>query len=134
MKKKRPRLYRRDLETYRNLLNLSKNSYFSESAGKIISRTPFQRRNDACLAYYFATVWGGRDIDFARLQNIIVKSNYPKLIYKYARDVPGANIRKLQYAMLRTGNTLDLKKFSRLPGVDTLLFEKAITIREVMEA
>ncbi|MFA5202894.1 MAG: hypothetical protein WC708_00560 [Lentisphaeria bacterium] len=84
-------------------------------------------------AYLFAKEWGNRiGVDLMRLQRIVIQSNDGECVYRYARDIDEANIRKLQRAVVRSGNPDAIRRFSLLPKADKTWLERYLLIAEVL--
>jgi hypothetical protein len=84
-------------------------------------------------AYLFAKEWGNRaEVDLARLQRIVIQSNDGECIYRYARDISEANTRKLQYAVVRSGDPDAIRRFSLLPKADRIWLERYLLVAEIL--
>lgn len=88
--------------------------------------------SNAWAAYYFARRWGGRDIDLARLQNIVARYGSGACLLAYASNVRGANVRKLQFAMVERGTVVQLRAFAKLASADAGVLERTAVVREVL--
>lgn len=86
------------------------------------------------MALHFASIWHGRCIDLARLQNMVIRFGDGATILKYAQKVPGSDIRKLQRAILRCGTMAQLLAFARIPGADRSIIERHITVADVLSS
>ena len=52
-------------------------------------------QKNARFAYLFYEQYGGYDgVDFNRIQNIIIRSGHAHTICLWAKNIPGANVRK----------------------------------------
>lgn len=88
---------------------------------------------NAMCAYSFAKRWQSRDIDLMALQRIVISGHNPEMAYLWARDIPGASIKRLQQVVLEHGNLAQLRKFARdIPGANAPLLEKLALVQEVM--
>lgn len=133
-KSKKPALTRRLHDAYRRVLANNGGWYLDHEFQWCRHRGHFgaAEEHNAWAAYYFAKRWNGRDIDMARLQNIVVRGGSAKCILAYARDVPGANVRKLQFALIERGTVVQLRDFAKLPGANADALERMAIAREVM--
>jgi len=85
------------------------------------------------MALTFAREWGGRSgIDVKRLEGIVVRGPVPEVIARYAKEVPGANLRRITRAVVRTGDVRAMRVLAGVPGVDRAYLENAIVVAEVM--
>lgn len=67
------------------------------------------------------------------LQRIVISGHNPEMAYLWARDIPGASIKRLQQVVLEHGNLAQLRKFARdIPGANAPLLEKLALVQEVM--
>lgn len=86
-------------------------------------------------AFRFVKQWHGRDIDIARLANIVLRSNDAECCYRYAREIPGAPIRKFQYQVIKNGTAELMRRFAReVPGADRAYLECMADIAHIMES
>lgn len=94
------------------------------------------KRSLAWAAYYFAKRWNGRDINMKKLQKIVLDWGDSKCLYEYARDVPGANIRRFAHAMVHANDPDMMRLFvANVPGViasDTRYLIGMAAVAEVM--
>src|ERR1700735_2180333 len=74
-------------------------------------------KQNAWAAFFFFKQFGTRkDVDFYQLQKIILKGE-PELIYRFAKEIPRANIRKCQIELLERGSPVILRTFAKnIPG------------------
>lgn len=86
-------------------------------------------------AYAFAQKFGGRKgVDLSRLQNIVIRSNHPYWAYRYARDIPGANVWRLSLVVMKYGSADLMHHFAEnIPGANRQRLEAAAIIQEVFE-
>jgi hypothetical protein len=55
----------------------------------------------AWAAWEFARQWGGRaDVDVGKLLRVVLTWGSGECVYRFARDVPGANVRRCQRAVM----------------------------------
>ena len=85
-------------------------------------------------AWAFAKEWQSRiDVDIKRLQNIIIKSENPHVMYAFARDVKEANTKRLQRMIVYSGYPDIMRDFARnIPGADKHLLRSMADIAEIM--
>lgn len=88
---------------------------------------------NAMAAYFFAKRWRGREINFHALQRIVIKSECARAAYLFAKDVEGANIRRLQKVVLDSGTVEEKRQFAKIPGADEQWLEAVAAVQEVME-
>lgn len=56
------------------------------------------------------------------------------MAYLWARDIPGASVKRLQAVVLEFGNVEQLRKFARdIPGANKDLLERIALVQEVMD-
>jgi hypothetical protein len=89
-------------------------------------------RINGWAALHFARQWRGRDINFKKLQRIVILSEDGTCAYEFARDVPGANVRKLQDVVAAGLDPKALRLFMELPGADRKYLESILIVSEVM--
>lgn len=86
-------------------------------------------------AFRFAKQWHGRNIDLARLANIVLRSEDAECCYRYAREIPDAPIRKFQRQVIRYGTSELMRRFSReIPGADCAHLEGMACIADIMQS
>lgn len=134
-KRKRPALGRRAMSMYRRILANQGDWYLDH---EFVWRRHWGSfgsgmESNAWAAYYFAKRWQGRDIDLARLQNIVIRHGTAKCAILFAAGVREASVRKLQYAVIRRGDCKALREFAKLPGADPALLNGLADVREVFE-
>lgn len=84
-------------------------------------------------AAYFAARWHSRRIDLKALQRVAILSCSPEAAYRFARGVPGANVRRLQDVVVRHGTPADMRKFAlNVPGADAKFLDGMAVVVEVM--
>lgn len=87
----------------------------------------------AWAAYGFAKEWQGRsDIDLKRLQNIVIRHEAPIVAYYFARDIQGANIKRLQRIVINGANPDLMRRFAELPGAYRQYCLNMADVAEVM--
>jgi hypothetical protein len=86
-------------------------------------------------AYFCAKKYGSRaDIDLKKLQLITLRYGCAKQLYKYAKDIPGANIKRFQRAIVETGEYKYVKMFhDNVPGANQAYLENMLIVMEVMD-
>ena len=90
--------------------------------------------HDAMAAYYFAKKWSGRNIDMRALQRVVLRANIPMAAYLFARNIPGAQVRKLQKIILDSGDAEMMRKFAKeIPGADVTWLENIACVTEIMD-
>ena len=91
--------------------------------------------NHAWQAYLFAKEWGGRKgVDFKRLQRIVLRADNGECAYRFARDVKGANIKKLEATVIRSSDMDAIRKFSLLPGANRQKLENIVLVAQILES
>jgi ribosome modulation factor len=133
-KSKKARLTRSLQRHYQLIINGSGSNYdpWNPPFWGPTTNSQWEHRNQ-WSAYMFAKRWSGRSgYDIKKLQLIVIKSNDAECAYMFAKDIKGANIKKLQKVVLENGTTKTLKKFSKLPNVNKKLLENFIIIMEVL--
>ncbi len=88
---------------------------------------------NAMAAYFFVKKWHGRQIDFHGLQRIVIHSGCARAAYLFARDIEGANIKRLQKVILEHGSVAEKRLFAKLPNANSQWLESIADIQEVME-
>lgn len=73
------------------------------------------KNKNATLAYKFAMEC---EDETKHLQKIVIKSGDAQLIYLFARDVFGAEIEKLEKAIIETENTEVMQNFADIEGAN----------------
>lgn len=87
----------------------------------------------AWQAYLFAKEWRSRvGVDLRRLENMVARGTDPECAYRFARDVPGANVKQLQRTVVRCGDPDAIRRFSLLSGADKPFLERLLIVAEVM--
>lgn len=123
--KRKPALTRRVERRYREILD--------GWTGKNYQWTLWDGEYLCWAAFHFAEQWHGRDIDTSRLANIVLRSNDAECCYRYAREIPGASIRKFQYQVIRYGTAELMRRFAReIPGADCAHLECMADIADIM--
>src|SRR4051812_1947497 len=76
-----------------------------------------QEENNAWAAYFFYKEFGTREgVDFYRIQKFVL-AGPPEVVYEWARNIKGANIRRCQSVILERGTPEMLRKFAmNIPG------------------
>jgi hypothetical protein len=72
--------------------------------------------NNPMLAFRLALELDDRDIQTTKLQNFIINSGDARYILKFAREIKRANIKRLQSAIMKYGNILQIAKFGCFVG------------------
>jgi hypothetical protein len=127
--KSRPRLTKRLERRYQELLI----GWTGLNSRWVDSRYSWTGEYHGWAAFYFARQWRSRNIDLARLANIVLRSNDAELCYRYAREIPGASIRKFQRQVIRYGTAELMRRFSReVSGADKVYLEGMACIAEIM--
>lgn len=67
-----------------------------------------------------------------KLQLIVLRSGDAECAYEYARDVPGAQVRRLQKVVVDHGDATLMRKFSKLSGADVQLLRSLVVVAEAM--
>lgn len=122
--KKKPALTRRLERHYRSILDgWSGVNYGASWRGETL----------AWAAFHFAKRWHSRDIDIKRLALIVIRSEDPECCYRFAREVPGANVKRFQWQILRCGSAELMRRFAReVPGAHADSLERMALVAEVM--
>jgi hypothetical protein len=128
--KSRPRLTKRLERRYRELLT----GWTGLNSRWVDSRHPWAGEHLCWAAFHFADRWRSRDIDLARLANIVLRSNDAECCYRYAREIPGASVRKFQRQVIRYGTAELMRRFAReVPSADRAHLNGMADIAEIME-
>ncbi len=86
----------------------------------------------ACL---FAKDWHMKDeVDLRRLERIVFKGPDMSCVIRFAREVPGANVKRASRQVELRGSVEDMKKMAVVPGANRDRLERAAIIAEVMSA
>ena len=135
MSERKPALTRRLQRDYLQIIHRSHNAYHDMWIWWQHGN-PGHQASVAWAAYYFAKRWHGRDIDMKRLQKIVLDWGTAECLYKYARDVPGVNLRRFAIAVAKSGNADVMKLFVKnIPGIrdcDERFLTGMALINEVM--
>lgn len=87
----------------------------------------------AWQAYLFAKEWQGRDgVDVKRLQRMVLDGTDGECMFLFARDVRKANVRRLQEAVTRCGQTGPMRRFMNLPGCDADHVRRCLLVAETL--
>jgi len=87
----------------------------------------------AFAAYYFLKSYPSKQIDIKRLQNIILKSENPELIYKFAKNVKTANVKRCQRTLIKIGSVKYLRLFAHnIPGCHRQYLLDLADVAEIM--
>lgn len=85
-------------------------------------------------AYCCAKKYGSRDVDLKKLQLIALKYGNAELLYRYAREIPSANVKRFQKALVETGDAHYMKIFlDNVPGANETYIKNMLLIMEVMD-
>lgn len=100
-------------------------------AGNGAGKVPF---GNAWAAFFFAKQWGGRDgVDVHRLQSIVCRAQNPEAAYRWAREMPGANVRRLQKVVTSYGSLELIRAFAQnVRGADRKFLEGLCIVKEVL--
>ncbi len=72
-------------------------------------------------------------IDFNRLQRIVILDGDANCVYRWAKEVKGANTRKCQVRMMEIGTPEQMRKFAlNVSGAHLASIENLATIKEVL--
>lgn len=123
--------YQRDVFFTASLQSLFSTTNKKEFAAKVKQLEDFViRQNNPSLIYRLAYELDSNDYKITRLENAIVKtidhrSSY--YILRFARELKGANIKKLQNALINNGNIVQVARFGCIiPGADKDFIEHFI--------
>ena len=88
----------------------------------------------AWAAWGFAKRWRGRkDVDLKRLQRIVLDWGTGECAYRFAMDVPGANVGRCQRAVMEDGDPETMRLFAaNVPGAHAPSLEALALVAEVM--
>lgn len=86
-------------------------------------------------AYYCAKKWRSRKgVDVKKLQLITLKYGNAEQLYKFAKDIPEANVKRFQRAIVETGSYRFVKAFlDNVPNANQAYLENMLIIMEVMD-
>ena len=83
-------------------------------------------------AAYFAADWHGRrEVDIGKLLGLTLKSQDPECAIFFAKNVPGANIKRIQEIVLRYGTSDQMKDLAHVFGAHKSTLEKYAMLKEV---
>jgi hypothetical protein len=90
----------------------------------------------AWSAYAFAKRHRGRkDVDMGRLLRVALLGESSECLYKYAMDVPGANVRRIQARLLELADRRWLEIFAmNVPGADAGSIRAHLAVADVLSA
>jgi hypothetical protein len=93
------------------------------------------RESWAWGAYYCAKKYGSRkDVDLKKLQLVALRHGSARQLYRYARDIPSANAKRFQTALVEIGDYHFMKTFSNnIPGANRKYLENLLIVMEVMD-
>ena len=89
----------------------------------------------AWAAYAFAKRWHGRKgVDLKKLQRIVLDWGSGECVYKFAMDVPGANVRRCQAVIMQDVEPEVMRLFAaNVPGAYAPALENMALVAEVMQ-
>ncbi len=130
--RKKARLSKRQRRLYLNILKAVKEC---DTKLDTWAWQSWAGHNTASCAYHFAKRWGGRkDVDIVKLQTAVCKFGSADIIYKFARDIPEANINRLQYEIIKQDDPFWIRVFAdNIPGAKKEMLERIAFIAEIME-
>jgi len=123
------------MDQYRSILMGDASAWFYTHRSQWFSaKNQLERRRanswQACL---FARQWYGRNIDLARLQSIVMRSDIAEPAIFFARDVPGANIKRLERHVMKHGTAKEMRTFaSVIPGANVERLMAMAMVAEIM--
>ncbi len=90
-------------------------------------------QKNARAAFLFYKMYGGYDgVDFYKLQNIVCKHGIAATIYEWAREIPNANIKKCQKAIMERGTPSEMRLFAmNISGSHSDSLNSLATVAEV---
>lgn len=134
----KPRMTRRQQRWYQSAISCLKNPPTQTFA--YYDWVPWGRHSRvghswAWGAYYCAKKYGSRaGVDLKKLQLITLRYGCAKQLYKYAKDIPGANIKRFQKAIVETGESKYVKMFmDNVPEANQAYLENILLVMEVMD-
>lgn len=86
-------------------------------------------------AWKFAKDFGGKkDVDINALQRVVIRSGNPLVAYYFAKEIPGANINKMQKVVSKSTDRDTIQKFMRIKGAHVPSLQARIDLMEVMNS
>lgn len=131
----RPKLTRNLLQQYRAILAGDASAYFypHPSSWSSPQNSVERRRSNAWQAYLFAKAWHGRDVDLHRLQVIVTHADIAEPAILFARDVPGANRRRLERHVMAHGTAVELRRYAAcVPGANVRRLVDMAVVADVL--
>lgn len=134
----KPKLTRRMMRRYQTIL---KHDAFTIKQymplnGIIISLKSRTKLSDkyfiGLAALHFAKEWKSRDIDLKRLERIVAQSGDAKIMADFAINIPSANVKRLQKAVMKTLDPEGIRYFMSVPGAHVESLRNFLVILEVM--
>lgn len=88
----------------------------------------------AWAAWAFAKKWHGRKgVDLKKLQRIVLDWGSGECVYRFAMDVPGANVKRCQAAVMKDVEPETMRLFAaNVPGAYAPALEALALVVEVM--
>lgn len=89
----------------------------------------------ASVAYHWAKQWGCRkDVDIVKLQTAVCKFGNAKTIFLFAKNIPEANINKLQYEIIKRDDPYWIRMFAEhISNSKTEMLNRMANVAEIME-
>lgn len=138
---KNKQLTKRLFRQYINILDNNVGSIYSYNwlmAGEIDGKRvyfsmKYPTEIRAFAAYYFLKNYPSKQIDTKKLQSIILKSENPELIYKFAKNIKTSNIKRCQRTLIKIGSVKYLRLFAHnVPGCHKQYLLDLADVAEIM--
>lgn len=138
----KPKLTRRVMRQYRNIINQNEHlsQYWQLPRLPVTANTSSRglfgythQQINGFAALHFAKKWKGRDIDLKKLERIVAQSGDASCMAEFALNIPGANVKRLQKAAVKTLNPEGIRRFMAVPGARTEYLKSLLIIIEVMK-
>lgn len=130
--KKKTGLTRRQLREYQQIIIGNGHIYYFSGKAAGYYKGYTDGRSNGWAALFFAKQWRSRNINIRKLQKVIIASDDARCAYEFARDVPGANIKKIQDMIVNCNDPAIIRKFANIHGADKELLLDALIIAEVL--
>jgi len=76
---------------------------------------------------------GYEGVDFSRIQNLVLLHGNFETLYRWAREIPLADIKKSQRAAAKCGTSSEIRKFAmNVPGCNREFLLSVALVKEVM--
>jgi len=133
----KPNLTRRQRRWYEEVISCLKEKPKCQFSYHYWSFYPYSNIGSSWAwgAYCCAKKYGSRaGVDLKKLQLITLKYGDAEQLYRFARDIPSANVKRFQKALVEAGDYRLMKAFSdNIPGANQEYLKNLLIIMEVMD-